>query len=516
MNKYLKIFSAAVCSSLALSFMACGDEGPSFGNEVPVAESVEDLSDCNKKNEDNIVYVEEAGTAYICRDGEWHDVDEEEKVSSSSEYFFDFDKSSSSSKTESSSSKEISSSSVIESSSDVAESSSSEAPGTSSSENIESSSSDIESSSSEEAGPVKLSFEDLEGLIIPSNGVFKVTEKTCRILAANESLAAVFRKLYGTTVDASLQSAMDVLIQKNTEIQNGAEDDGFITINYASENAKKIVAAYESEGFNVVLTFGNDSSYTTDESKMDCSQIQVFCHGVAYDTLLYFCSSPNIIERCNGSTYNPNIQFCANDSLYKKCGISSYNPATEFCDTRDNKIYKYVKIGEQTWMAENLNYDYNLGTSWETNPAENGKLYSFSSIVNNTTKTPEQYKSDPSDYQGICPNGWHLPTKADWNLLQTSLINKYGNDKYREAIVNDESLGFLAKPTSRVYEGEFSTSYHDQTKAVYHVHGLSSDAVDHSAIYISYSSSNSDFDFTSLALSEKGGMAVRCIKNSGL
>jgi len=103
-------------------------------------------------------------------------------------------------------------------------------------------------------------------------------------------------------------------------------------------------------------------------------------------------------------------------------------------DSRDGKIYKVVKIGTQTWMAENLNYNAD-GSKCYGNQEKYGRLYNWS-----TAKT-------------ICPKGWHLPSNAEWDVLMSSVGGEKIAGKFLKAKNGwnkdgngEDKYGFAALP----------------------------------------------------------------------
>jgi uncharacterized protein (TIGR02145 family) len=98
-------------------------------------------------------------------------------------------------------------------------------------------------------------------------------------------------------------------------------------------------------------------------------------------------------------------------------------------DSRDGQTYKTVKIGGQTWMAENLNYA--VDSSWcydddSANCNEYGRLYLWSAAMG-ISASYDTIVWGGSDvmHQGVCPSGWHLPSRQEWEALVTASGGSY-------------------------------------------------------------------------------------------
>lgn len=82
-----------------------------------------------------------------------------------------------------------------------------------------------------------------------------------------------------------------------------------------------------------------------------------------------------------------------------------------FVDSRDGQEYKTVKIGYQTWMAENLNFW--IDSSWcQEDSISYCRIYG------------RLYKWDEAT--AVCPMGWHLPTSVEWAALISAVGDSPG------------------------------------------------------------------------------------------
>lgn len=157
------------------------------------------------------------------------------------------------------------------------------------------------------------------------------------------------------------------------------------------------------------------------------------------------------------------------------CRISGKNECEygTLTDDRDGQEYKTVKIGKQTWMAENLNYNIeNPKSVLALTPCFNerldscskyGRYYTWSQAMDSAATWSSEGKNCglsskvcrvKAPVRGICPEGWHLPSRAEWvylldaigwenSLEKLASISGWYIDKGRDR------FGFDARPGHR-------------------------------------------------------------------
>lgn len=206
-------------------------------------------------------------------------------------------------------------------------------------------------------------------------------------------------------------------------------------------------------------------------------------------------------------------------------------------DPRDKKVYKIVTIGSQTWMAENLNYADSattkslLNRSWcYGNVAANcdvgGRLYTWAAAIDSVALYDGVDGVDCGDYktcslpakvQGICPDGWHLPTNAEWETLFTkvggnSMAGKMlksltgWDEKYSTNGNGLDEYGFSALPAGYRYSNNFGN---DGSRAYFW-------SVSESTRYCAYHVNliNNPDDVYLGGAPKYYGHSVRCLKDS--
>lgn len=208
-----------------------------------------------------------------------------------------------------------------------------------------------------------------------------------------------------------------------------------------------------------------------------------------------------------------------------------------FTDSRDQKSYKSVKIGNQIWMAENLNYgsyvsDQNASgtiqdatqkfcyTNAEANCNTDGGLYQWHVAMGISTAYATSIYNVPAsgNIKGICPIGWHIPRTIEWDALQASLggssvaagqmkLNQTGFGSWDGSINNHgNGSGFSVLPAGQ----RFATGGYDSRESFAHFWEMAEiGASDAYVRRLNFSDSELVRDFKN----KKNGFSLRCVRD---
>ena len=363
---------AVAIGTMFLLLAACGDDGSSNGpsnngsSESDImAVTFDDLPVCTAKREGVVAYVKDEKTAYICVDSDWTADSEDDKSSSSEK-----DATSSSS-------------SVIKSSS----SSSTDSSKTSSSDSEVSSSSSLKTASS--SSVLSSSSWSSEGTIGSSSSIDLAKTSSS---VKDESSSSV---IPGADPESSSVSS--------SSSSESEESSSSIDLVQSSSSVK-------DESSSSVIP-GSDPESSSSSVELDCSAL---------------------LEGTDGWSWH----------IPKECRFNSDITYGTMTDKRDNQTYKTIKIGNQTWMAENLNYADSAKTpsllkrsrcynDKVENCAVAGRLYTWAAAIDSVKLATDAHNPQdcgnlktctlPATVQGICPDGWHLPSQTEWEVLFTAV-----------------------------------------------------------------------------------------------
>ena len=192
-------------------------------------------------------------------------------------------------------------------------------------------------------------------------------------------------------------------------------------------------------------------------------------------------SSSSVLDEERSSSSSQSSSSLATVEMCK-VGTEDHCEYEILVDNRDGKSYRTVKIGNQEWMAENLAYECDSLKPWNRSVchqdpdtcAKYGRLYFWGAAMD-SLKTGCGYGTRCSPQfpvHGICPEGWHIPSREEIVILLKNVGDASGLNlrttnswtKPRKCNGND-GYGFSALPAGYYIGGDSSPFARINTEA---------------------------------------------------
>ena len=391
---------------LAMFLTACGDsDGASANNGSATLEDVyaseDDLPGCTEKYDGAVAFVKEGSTAFKCEDGRWEN---------KGEYYANNDA--------------------------------------------------IKNCTSKREGEIAYIVDEDKSLVCQDGKWVKASDK----------------------VGEPAEPAEGSSSSRHCE-ESQCDDEAIHDSEKSSSSASKVPAS--DEPVESSSAEGPSSSAATDGSSSSVSLSEVSSSSAQSSSSVQ--SSSSIVSNSSSSLVESSSSLTQPSSSVASSSSTGFVPpckteTEDNCeygvlkDSRDGKEYKTVKIGDQWWMAENLNFDPGQGRSvdftydwswcYDNDPSncdKYGRLYTWAAAMdslgvyskNSIGCGQRKTCTVTTPARGICPEGWHIPTSAEWKTLYSAM----GESPYAmqaKGYWSDpkDTYGFAALPVGDGY-GEY-------------------------------------------------------------
>ena len=193
-------------------------------------------------------------------------------------------------------------------------------------------------------------------------------------------------------------------------------------------------------------------------------------------------SSSSVVKSSSSSAKSSSSEAMSSSSSAKSSSSNAISSSSSSSivystikDARDEQSYKVVKIGTQTWMAENLNFDYKVGSTSigsyvNSDHPEFGRYYTWAAAMDSVGVYSDDGKgcgngktcSPAATVRGLCPEGFRMPNKSDFETLSAAVGGALiGGGALKSKTLWDENgngtdaFGFSALPAGRYDIGFF-------------------------------------------------------------
>lgn len=330
-----------------------------------------------------------------------------------------------------------------------------------------------EESSSSELGESSSSIQNVNP---DSSEVIHSSSSICEDCGESSSSVTPQSSSSETSVSSSSAKSSSSSVKVEESSSSAKVDESSSSMKAAeSSSSVKVEESSSSEKNEVSSSSEKPVESSSSEKVVESSSSEKSSSSAGIPSKLYDCE----IYKCVTTKYlNPDIEY------------------GEYLDVRDSQVYRTVQIGEQVWMAQNLNWNtkgsYCLAND-SLNCKSKGHMYPWSIA------------------QSACPDGWHLPDTADFAYLKFYVKQNNGGIGVGTSLKKgaNDIFGF-----SSLVNGGYQTGsngqFSESDKMFYWTNSEDADNKIYAHVrYLKNSSENLCYE----AFRKTWSLSVRCIKD---